>query len=185
MSDLSPGVTIVELDPADSDAREQAAQIMHAAFPHWTATIEDARQQVELSVDPERICLTARASDDILGWIGGMPQYSHAWELHPLVVRADARRQGIGRALVAALESRLREREVLTLYLGTDDEGPTAGTTAWGIDLFPDPLAHATRLRSIDHAAGFYQQLGFVVIGLIPDANGPGKPDILMAKRVG
>ena len=39
-------------------------------------------------------------------------------------------------------------------------------------------------LRVIDHPAGFYQRMGFEVVGLIPDANGPGKPDILMAKRV-
>lgn len=113
-----------------------------------------------------------------------MPQYSHAWELHRLVVREDARRQGIGRALVAALETRLSALGVLTLYLGTDDEGPDAGTSAWGVDLFPDPLTHAARLAVIGHAAGFYLQLGFVVIGLIPDANGSGKPDILMAKRI-
>jgi aminoglycoside 6'-N-acetyltransferase I len=31
----------------------------------------------------------------------------------------------------------------------------------------------------------FYRKLGFVIVGVVPDANGPGKPDILMAKRVG
>jgi aminoglycoside 6'-N-acetyltransferase I len=30
----------------------------------------------------------------------------------------------------------------------------------------------------------FYQRVGFEIVGVIPDANGPGKPDILMAKRV-
>jgi len=35
------------------------------------------------------------------------------------------------------------------------------------------------------HVFGFYQKLGYVVVGAIPDANGFGKPDILMAKRIG
>jgi hypothetical protein len=34
------------------------------------------------------------------------------------------------------------------------------------------------------HPYEFYQKLGFVIVGVLPDANGPGKPDILMAKRV-
>jgi aminoglycoside 6'-N-acetyltransferase I len=40
-------------------------------------------------------------------------------------------------------------------------------------------------LRVIDHPAVFYRRMEFEVVGLIPDANGPGKPDILMAKRLG
>jgi len=34
------------------------------------------------------------------------------------------------------------------------------------------------------HPFEFYQLLGFEIVGLVPDANGFGKPDILMAKRV-
>jgi aminoglycoside 6'-N-acetyltransferase I len=46
-------------------------------------------------------------------------------------------------------------------------------------------LSHATNLRVIDHPVDFYLRMGFEVVGLIPDANGPGKLDILMAKQVG
>jgi len=31
----------------------------------------------------------------------------------------------------------------------------------------------------------FYQKLGFVIVGVMPDANSFGKPDIYLAKRVG
>jgi len=34
------------------------------------------------------------------------------------------------------------------------------------------------------HPYIFYRRLGFVIVGVLPDANGPGKPDIFMAKRV-
>jgi aminoglycoside 6'-N-acetyltransferase I len=82
------------------------------------------------------------------------------------------------------LEERVRERGALTLYLGTDDDGTAPGTSAGGVELYPDPLEHAARLEVFDHPVGFYERLGFVVVGVIPDANGPGKPDIWMAKRV-
>ena len=36
-----------------------------------------------------------------------------------------------------------------------------------------------------DHPFEFYQKLGFVIVGVMPDANGLGKPDIFMAKRLG
>jgi aminoglycoside 6'-N-acetyltransferase I len=47
-------------------------------------------------------------------------------------------------------------------------------------------LQHAKNIANLrDHSYEFYQKLGFVIVGVIPDANGFGKPDILMAKRVG
>lgn len=54
-----------------------------------------------------------------------------------------------------------------------------------GVELYPDVLGHATRIRNVrGHPYEFYQRLGFAVVGLMPDANGWGKPDIYMAKRV-
>ena len=179
-----PRFTIDALRADDTGVIAQAATLLIEAFPHWMPTMEMARDEVMEALEADRICLVARADDQILGWIGAIPEYSHAWELHPLVVRADARRLGVGAALVRALEERVREAGALTLYLGTDDDGPVPGTSAGGGELFPDVLSHATDLTVIDHPAGFYMRQGFEIVGLIPDANGPGKPDILMAKRV-
>ena len=58
-------------------------------------------------------------------------------------------------------------------------------TSLGGIDLYPDVL---DKLRSIENVGGhpfeFYLKAGYHVVGVIPDANGFGKPDILMAKRI-
>ena len=54
-----------------------------------------------------------------------------------------------------------------------------------GVDLYdnlPQRLATVRNLRR--HPFEFYQRLGFTIVGVVPDANGPGKPDILMAKRI-
>jgi aminoglycoside 6'-N-acetyltransferase I len=184
-TDAEPPRFVIEALRADDvDAIDQTAALLVDAFPYWKPIMEMARGEVMEALGADRICLVARADDQMLGLIGAIPEYSHAWKLHPLVVREGDRRKGVGRALVAALEERVRAAGALTLYLGTDDDGPAPGTSAGGRELFPDVLSHAASLRVGDHPAGFYQRMGFEVAGLIPDANGPGKPDILMAKRV-
>jgi len=140
---------IIDLSADDTDAIDQVVALIMAAFPNWKTTLGEARGEVRESFEPGRISLVARAEDDILGWIGAIPTYDCAWELHPLLVRADNRGLGIGKALVAALEDRLRGLGALTVYLGTDDDGETAGTSAWGIDLFPDLLTHVAHLEVI------------------------------------
>ena len=69
------------------------------------------------------------------------------------------------------LEALAAARGGLTLFLGSDDEDNM--TSLGGVDLYPDPLAHLARLHDRrGHPFGFYQRLGFVVVGVMPDANG-------------
>src|SRR5918997_5889358 len=97
----------------------------------------------------------------VLGWIGGIRSYGgNVWELYPLVVRPALQRRGIGRALVADLESRVRERGALTFWLGTDDDANM--TTLSGVELYPTVLEHLANIRNLrGHPYAFYQKLGF------------------------
>jgi aminoglycoside 6'-N-acetyltransferase I len=45
---------------------------------------------------------------------------------------------------------------------------------------------HVAGLRDLGrgHPFLFYRKLGYVVTGVMPDANGRGRPDIYMSKRL-
>jgi aminoglycoside 6'-N-acetyltransferase I len=67
--------------------------------------------------------------------------------------------------------------------LRADDENNR--TTLGGVALFPGVLDRLRELRDPGrHPFTFYQHMGFEVAGVVPDANGFGKPDILMAKSL-
>ena len=179
---------IVDLEPGDEETVRQAAILLVEGFKeNWPDAWPDADaalREVRESLGEGRVCLAALdESGAILGWVGGIPSYGgNVWELHPLVVRPDLQRRGIGRALVADLEERVRERGGLTIWLGTDDE--TGMTTLSGVDLYPNVLGHLANIRNLrGHPYEYYSKLGYSIIGAMPDANGPGKPDIYMAKR--
>lgn len=182
-------IRVVDADPDHAAHAQRMAELLTDGFRvHWPdawPTLEAARVEVGEAFAPGKICLVAR--DDgggVLGWIGAQPQYDGAvWELHPMVVDAAHGGRGIGRALVDALEARVRERGGLTLWLGTDDED--GSTTLGGVDLFPGVLDRLRDVRgSGDHPLEFYRRMGFEVTGIMPDANGPGKPDIFLAKSL-
>jgi aminoglycoside 6'-N-acetyltransferase I len=180
---------ILDLESAGEVAADQAAQILFDGFQTiWSKyypDLEAARREVVRSLAQDRISRVALDdAGQVLGWIGGVPEYDgQVYVIYPLVVREDVRDQGLGRELVADLERLVRERGALTIYLGTDD---TAGMTSiGGVDLYPNVLEKLAEIKNLDrHPFGFYLRLGFEIVGVVPDANGLGKPDILMAKRV-
>ena len=119
-----------------------------------------------------------------VGLVGGVDSYPKALELHPLVVDPGHQGRGVGSALLAALEARAAAMGKLTVHLGTDDE--VGGTTLFGVEVYPDALAKLSAIApTTGHPFFFYRKHGYEPVGLIPDANGYGKPDLLMAKRVG
>lgn len=167
--------------------RREAARILMEALAHvpsawhdWPSAIEEVDSFV---TDSERFALGAFDGDELRGWIGAIRQSEHVWELHPLAVDPPHQRQGWGTRLVRALEDEARAAGVVTIWLGTDDD--FGGTNLYGRDLYPDVLGTLAQLVETEgHPFRFYERLGFSVVGVMPDANGFGKHDILMAKRV-
>jgi aminoglycoside 6'-N-acetyltransferase I len=180
---------IVDLRPDDEATIGHVAALLVAGFAtNWPDAWPDqcaAEEEVRESFAAGRLSRVARDADgQALGWIGAISQYNGCvWELHPLVVDQDHHGRGIGRALVADLEARVRERGGLTMLLGTDDE--TGQTSLSDVNLFSQPWQRIAQIHNLRrHPYEFYQKLGYTIVGVIPDANGLGKPDILMAKSL-
>ena len=177
---------IIDFPSLTAVQRSQTARILREAIPgpSYKAPGEAEAEVASFLDNPKRFALAAVDDATVMGWIGGVRGYSHALELHPLVVDAPLRGTGVGRALVAALEARAAAEGFLTIHLGADDE--VGGTSLYNLDLFPDALAKLARIEPspTGHPFFFYRRLGYEPVGLLPDANGFGKPDIYMAKRI-
>ena len=104
-------------------------------------------------------------------------------QLHPLAAQPSLQGQGIGRALVEDFEDQVRLKGGLTITLGTDDEDGM--TSLSDVDLYEYLWEKIRDIRNYkNHPYEFYQKMGYIITGVVPDANGRGKPDILMSKRL-
>jgi len=180
---------IITPQPDDQIFSHQAAQLLTDAFrEHWPEawpTFEDGLEEVREMLDKGRICRAA--VDDggkLIGVIGGIPQYDgHVWELHPLAVQPSLQGRGIGRALIEDFEEQVRQRGGLTITLGSDDEDNM--TSLSNVDLFENTWEKIKNIRDYKgHPYEFYRKMGYIITGVVIDANGRGRPDILMSKRV-
>jgi len=179
---------IIDLTSENSRAVEQAAMLLVDGFSDTGSTswpnLDDALSEVRESFQPNRISrIAVDEAGNVQGWISGLDEYEgNVWELHPLVVRRDCRKRGVGRALVLDFEKQVAQRGGHTIRLGTDDENYR--TSIGGADLYPGVLDNLRAIQNLrQHPFEFYRKLDFEIVGVIPDANGFGKPDILMAKR--
>jgi aminoglycoside 6'-N-acetyltransferase I len=179
---------IEDLDPDDDGAIEQVAALLVDFAPNQAAAWEDlesAKDTVDETLDEDSIARIAlNDAGNVIGFAAAAPQYSHAWELHPVVVARDEQHRGVGRALVTDLEELVAAEGGLTVYLGADDLDEA--TSLADDELFPGVLdaAAEVQVRKRRHPIGFFLHLGYEVIGVIPDANGPGRPDVWLGRSV-
>jgi aminoglycoside 6'-N-acetyltransferase I len=83
----------------------------------------------------------------------------------------------------ALLERLARATGILTLFASTSDE--VGATSLSGVDLYVDPVgAMASARWQEPHACESWRSVGFKLVGVLPDAEGPGKPSIHFAKAV-
>lgn len=149
-----------------------------------------ARESVKRMLSKKRIALAALVSDAqngqlaLAGIIGAIPQYGvTGWELHPLAVLPAYQKRGIGSFLLETVECEVIARGGVMMYLGSDDE--TGTTSLFGVDLYNDTFEKIENIKNVGgHPFPFYEKHGYKIVGVLPDANGIGKPDIWMAKRL-
>jgi aminoglycoside 6'-N-acetyltransferase I len=182
-------MNIITPQPEDENLIHQAAQLLVDAFrEHWPDAwpmLDDATKEVHEMLEPEKICRVAlNEQGKLLGIIGGIPGYDgHVWELHPLAVQPNMQGKGVGRALVKDFEKQVRLRGGLTITLGSDDEDSM--TSLSNVDLYENTWEKIRNIRNLkNHPFEFYQKMGYVITGIVIDANGIGKPDILMSKKI-
>jgi aminoglycoside 6'-N-acetyltransferase I len=177
---------IVDLAIQDQNVLETAARLLidHFDQPGSWPDLSLALQEV-VRVNNDGFARAMLNSGVPVGWVGGLPEYAgRVWELHPLVVHREYRYRGIGRELVRCFELEAARRGGLTATLGTDDD--SGMTSLSDVDLYADIPRYLREIRDLGRRRPFlfYRNLGYVVTGVLPDANGIGRPDIFMSKRL-
>jgi aminoglycoside 6'-N-acetyltransferase I len=179
---------IVDLTTQDTELIQQTAQVAYEASQSiskiWLPTVEAAVEEIDESFERNGISQVLLDGERVAAWVGAFPQFSsRVVEIHPLIVAKAYQGRGLGRWMVNQVEAWARGQGALTLWIGTSDE--TNATSLAGVNLYENPGDAISSFRQLAaHPCGFWLKLGFQIVGVMPDAEGMGKPNIMMAKSL-
>lgn len=193
--DFNPSTTlklvqICHVTPADKDLIDALAVLSVRAStthaPNWLRTTDDAYATIHEALEPEKTCRALLDEGNPLGWVAAGPAWGRIWELHPLLIDPDHQKRGYGRLLANDIEQFAVAAGALTMELSTSDT--TDATNISGIDLYADPFVALSRIDVVDqdvgHSYQFWIKVGYTIVGVLPDAEGPGMPSITLSKRL-
>ena len=170
------------------DTKKQAAEILFRTFTEinkdaWP-DIESALTEVDECVFEQNICIGIKNGNELAGWVGLREMYPVTWELHPLAVKKEFQGKGYGKILINELEKIARDKGIIGIFAGSDDE--TYSTSLSETDITKENIFNEIiNIRNKKkHPYEFYQKCGYNIIGIIPNANGDRKPDILLWKDI-
>jgi aminoglycoside 6'-N-acetyltransferase I len=167
---------------------KQASDILYHTFHDvgklWLKNIQEAFDEVYECIEGKNICIGIKEGNKLIGWVGLRPMYKKTWELHPIVIRKEFQRKGYGNILINELEKIAVANGIIGIVAGSDDE--TNSTS-----LSDKIITGENIFREIEciknyknHPYDFYKKCGYTIIGIIPNANGPQKPDIWLWKDI-
>lgn len=168
---------------------EQLALLLHRCSPEAVnpaGTRDAALLAVTESLrdDADTISLAALIDDEVLGWIAGKRYRTHGFRITHCVVHPDVHRLGIGRRMAIAFESAAQDAGALIVHASMIDSA--CSTSLGGRDLFPGLLSRTVNEQDdVNHPVIFFLCCGYELAGVLPDAYGWGKPELIVAKRVG
>ena len=170
------------------DIKKQAAQILLETFSEdnmWPDLNEKtAFETVNECIAGENIAIGIKNKDQLIGWVGLRPMYKKTWELHPMAIKHEFKRKGYGKILINELEIIAQENEIIGIVAGSDDEMNKTSLSEKEItreNIFEE-IKNIKNYKN--HPYEFYIKCGFSIIGIIPNANGPNKPDIWLWKDI-
>jgi aminoglycoside 6'-N-acetyltransferase I len=164
---------------------EQAAALLVESFnnPRGWPTSTMAREEVSRVIG-EGFARAAIDGATLLGWVGGLP--STRARLGAAPHRGAAKDLAARHWTRAGRGLRVRGGPSRRAH-GHPRHGRRLGYTSLaGVDLYADVPRYVPSLHDLghDHPFLFFRKVGFVVTGVMPDANGRGRPDIYMSKPV-
>lgn len=121
----------------------------------------------------------------LIGYAGLLEMYSNiTCELHPLIIKSGYRNMRVGSKLLKELEREAKLKNVLNIMLGSDDEDYK--TNLHQFDFNNTDISYIlNNIKNINnHPYEFYQKNGYKIVGIFPNANGIGKPDIWLWKQL-
>jgi len=130
------------------------------------------------------ICIGIKVDNQLIGWAGLRPMYKKTWELHPLAVLPQYQNKGYGRILIDEIVKTARQKGVIGIFAGSDDE--TGKTSLSEKEITEENIFEEIKniRNNKKHPYEFYKKCGFIITGILPNANGPGKPDIFLWKDI-
>lgn len=177
---------LVDMEVLSEEQLLEAAEILTKELPLGWPTFADALGEINDRLVPENTLYAVLVNNIVVGWGGILaPEYNgYVFELHPLVVKKEMQNKGVGKLLVQSLEEAAYAQGGLTIYLGADDEKEDGETSLAQVDLYDDLATQLKQFEAGTHQAGFYFKMGYKIIGVLPDANGRGKPDVFFGKSL-
>ena len=178
---------ICKIDELENNT-EQAKKILLETFPKanmWPSINEkNAKKTVNDCINDGNICIGIKIDDKLIGWVGLRPMYDKTWELHPIAIKPEFQRKGYGKILLHELEKMARNKGIIGIVAGSDDE--TNKTSLSDNEITEENLfKEIIYIKNYqNHPYEFYKKCGYIIVGIIPNANGFKKPDIWLWKDI-